>query len=171
MTLPKDIGDGHPGDDVEPVGLMPDLHLLPGLWSANIGYDQIIDWLRTKFHLVDTARHGPEAIPNFLCFPYDWRLSNRYNAKQLKEMVQPALYRWQAQGGQFADAKIVFVCHSMGGLIAQWYIEREGGAAVTRKLITIRYSLSRCAQGTGPVGQWRQGRYRATSIESNRLRP
>jgi len=36
LTLPAGLGDGHPGDGVEPVALMPDLHLLPGLWTANM---------------------------------------------------------------------------------------------------------------------------------------
>jgi pimeloyl-ACP methyl ester carboxylesterase len=68
---------------------------------------------------------------------YDWRLSNRYNGKRLKSIVEPALDRWKAQGGQFKEAKLVFICHSMGGLVARWYIEKEGGAALTRKLVTL----------------------------------
>ena len=31
----------------------------------------------------------------------------------------------------------VFICHSMGGLVARWYIDCLGGANVTRKLITL----------------------------------
>ena len=37
----------------------------------------------------------------------------------------------------YADARVVFICHSMGGLVARWYIQREGGAEVTGKLITF----------------------------------
>lgn len=46
LTLPPDIGDQHPGDGVTPVALMPDLHLLPGIWTANIGYEVLLKWLR-----------------------------------------------------------------------------------------------------------------------------
>jgi pimeloyl-ACP methyl ester carboxylesterase len=31
----------------------------------------------------------------------------------------------------------VLVCHSMGGLIARWFAEKEGGAPLIRSLITI----------------------------------
>ena len=74
---------------------------------------------------------------NLLPVPYDWRLSYRYNGQRLARLVEPALERWRAQGGPYADAQVVFVCHSMGGLIARWYIEQCGGAEITRKLITL----------------------------------
>ncbi len=74
---------------------------------------------------------------NLLLFPYDWRLSNRYNGSRLAETIAPALGRWRAQGGPYADARVVLVVHSMGGLVARWYVERCGGAEVTRKLITL----------------------------------
>ena len=69
--------------------------------------------------------------------PYDWRLSNRYNGRRLATIVEPALERWRAQGGPYTDAQMVFICHSMGGLVARWYIEKCGGAPLTRKLITL----------------------------------
>ncbi len=137
LTLPKDIGDDHPGDKVTAEGLMPDIHVLPGIWSANIGYGVLMDWLRSRFHCIEPSSDDPSRIPNLLPVPYDWRLSNRYNGRQLKKTVEPALERWRAQGGPFADARIIFVCHSMGGLVARWYIEKEGGAAITRKLVTM----------------------------------
>ncbi|HET6489510.1 MAG TPA: hypothetical protein VFG28_07080 [Syntrophales bacterium] len=137
LTLPAEIGDEHPADDVEPVALMPDLHLLPGIWSANIGYGKLLDWLRAKFHFVEPSPDDPSRIPNLLPMPYDWRLSNRYNGRRLKRIVEPALERWQSRGAPYSDAKIIFICHSMGGLVARWYIEKEGGAAFTRKLITL----------------------------------
>jgi|WetSurMetagenome_2_1015567.scaffolds.fasta_scaffold15175_2 pimeloyl-ACP methyl ester carboxylesterase len=137
LTLPADVGDERPDDGVEPVALMPDLHLLPGIWSAHIGYGKLLDWLRTRFHLIEPSPEDPSRIPNLLAVPYDWRLSNRYNGRRLKEIVEPALGRWQSQGAPFSDAKIIFICHSMGGLVARWYIEKEGGAALTRKLVTL----------------------------------
>lgn len=137
LGLPADIGDEHPGDDVEPVALMPDLHLLPGIWSANIGYGKLLDSLRTRFQFIEPSPEDPSRIPNLLPVPYDWRLSNRYNGKRLKGIVEPALERWQSQGEPFSDAKIIFICHSMGGLVARWYIEKEHGAPLTRKLVTL----------------------------------
>jgi pimeloyl-ACP methyl ester carboxylesterase len=136
LTLPSDIGDAHPDDGVEPVSLMPDLHLLPGLWTPVKGYDVLLARLHSLSYR--QAQDGTDAPPaNLLPVPYDWRLSNRYNGARLDGIVRPALERWRAQGGEFADARVTFVCHSMGGLVARWYIERCGGAAITRKLITL----------------------------------
>jgi pimeloyl-ACP methyl ester carboxylesterase len=136
LQLPDDIGDEHPDDRVEPVALMPDLHVLPGIWTPVHGYDPLLARLRSLGYR--EADDSPDAPPgNLLAVPYDWRLSNRYTAERLKTIVEPALERWQAQGGPCADARLVFVCHSMGGLVARWYIERCDGADITRKLITF----------------------------------
>ena len=54
-----------------------------------------------------------------------------YNGRRLKALVEPALERWRGRGGRYADARVIFICHSMGGLVARWYIQREGGAEVT----------------------------------------
>lgn len=134
--LPEGIGDDHPQDGVEPVALMPDVHAIPGLWTPIRGYTELTDFLqRLGYH---QQHPGADAPPgNLVPVPYDWRLSNRYNGQRLSEIVDPALERWRAQGGQYTDAHVVFVCHSMGGLIARWYIEKCGGAELTRKLITI----------------------------------
>lgn len=163
LTLPSGIGDAKPDDGVVPIALMPDLHLLPGIWSANIGYDVLLDWLRARFHLIEPEPSDPQRIPNLLPVPYDWRLSNRYNGRRLKDIVEPALDRWRSQGGPFAEGKLIFICHSMGGLVARWYIEKEGGAALTRKLVTLgtpfRGALNALDQlangvrkGIGPLG-------------------
>jgi pimeloyl-ACP methyl ester carboxylesterase len=135
LQLPDGVGDDHPGDGVEPVAVMPDLHVLPGLWTVQLGYERLLGWLESAFGLVRVTADGPPG--NFLPVAYDWRLSNRFNGRRLKTLVEPALERWRAQDRQYAEARVIFVCHSMGGLVARWYIQREGGAAVTSKLITL----------------------------------
>jgi pimeloyl-ACP methyl ester carboxylesterase len=136
LQLPADIGDSDPHDGVEPVALMPDRHLLPGIWTPIKGYDRLLARLRTLGYR-DVDKRYDAAAGNLLQAPYDWRLSCRHNGRWLATIVEPALERWRAQGGPYADAQLVFVCHSMGGLVARWYIERCGGAALTRKLITL----------------------------------
>jgi hypothetical protein len=138
LGLPAGIADDHPADGVEPVALMPDLHVLLGLWTANIGYGKLLDFLRSpRFGLVEAGTVPPDHPVNLVPVPYDWRLSNRFNARRLKSIVEPVLDRWRGQGGVYKNAGLVFICHSMGGLVARWYIEREGGAGHTRKLVTI----------------------------------
>ncbi len=137
LQLPEGVGDQHPGDEVTAEALIPDLHLVPGIWTHNLGYDRILEWLRTAFHVVEPDCDNDDAIPNLLTFPYDWRLSNRYNAERLRDLTEPALERWRAQGGPCATAELVFVCHSMGGLVARWYLTQLGGLEHTRALITF----------------------------------
>ncbi len=129
LRLPDGIGDEHPDDGVEPTGLMPDLHAIPGIWTPLKGYGELLKRLRSMGH---TEERG-----NLLPVPYDWRLSNRYNGKRLVGIVEPALERWRAAARENEAARLVFVCHSMGGLVARWYLEKHGGAELTRKLITM----------------------------------
>jgi pimeloyl-ACP methyl ester carboxylesterase len=134
--LPEDLGDDHPGDGIVPGRLMPDLHALPGIWTPVKGYDPLLARLeRMGYRQASREQDAPPG--NLLPVAYDWRLSNRYSGKRLASIVEPALERWRAQGGRHADAQLVFVCHSMGGLVARWYVEQRGGAELTRKLITL----------------------------------
>jgi pimeloyl-ACP methyl ester carboxylesterase len=130
------VGDGPAGDGVEPGALMPDLQVLPGVWTPVKGYDMLVRRLNSLGYRERTGEPG--APPgNLLLVPYDWRLSCRYNAERLRDIVPPALDRWRSKGGQYQDAKVVFVCHSMGGLIARWYAEKCGGKEIIDKVVTL----------------------------------
>jgi pimeloyl-ACP methyl ester carboxylesterase len=129
LQLPAGIGDAHPDDGVEPVDLMPDLHAIPGIWTPIKGYDQLLRRLRSL--------HKSGKIGQVLPVAYDWRLSNRYNATRLASIIHPALEQWRSSSPEREAAQLVFVCHSMGGLVARWYLEKCGGAELTRKLITL----------------------------------
>ncbi len=154
LRVPEGIGDDHPGDGVTATGLMGNIHVVPGLWSPVQGYGALVDRLR-KIGFRNTTDEASES-PNLVVFPYDWRLSNRFNARHLKTVVERELLRWRESSPDNRDARVIFVCHSMGGLIARWYIAVEGGAEVTNKLITFgtpyRGSLKAVATlADGPV--------------------
>ncbi|WP_421841302.1 esterase/lipase family protein [Mycobacterium sp.] len=134
LQLPADIGDREPEDGVEAKELISTLHFIPGLWTPIHGYEKLVERLRATRASVAPQQFGDL---NPVLFPYDWRLSNRYTARQLKKYAEEALHRWRDCAPQNRDAKITFVCHSMGGLIARWYISNEGGAPLTRKMITL----------------------------------
>ena len=137
LKLPDGIGDDHPGDGVKARGLVPSLHVIPGMWSPITGYSETLNFLRShRFHLVEPEPREPDIIPNFISFPYDWRLSNRYNGRLLARVATNALERWRRQPGM-AQAKLILICHSMGGLVARWFAEQEGGAELIRSIITI----------------------------------
>jgi len=137
LVLPRDQGDGPAPDGVKPAGLLRSLHVIPGLWSPVTGYEGLMEFLRgPNFQLIDTERYGPDVIPNLIPFAYDWRLSNRYNGQRLRDVALPALERWREQPGM-GDAKLVLLCHSMGGLVARWFAERERGAEFIRAMVTM----------------------------------
>ncbi|PXX59808.1 lecithin:cholesterol acyltransferase [Nocardia tenerifensis] len=129
LRLPVGIGDEHPTDGVEAVALMPDLHVIPGLWTPMRGYDGLLKRLERLRLAGEVGVIRP--------FPYDWRLSNRYNARRLAAVIGDELPRWRNSHPARAEARVVLVCHSMGGLVARWYLEKCGGAEVSRKLVTL----------------------------------
>ena len=118
LTVSEDVGFGDPADGIEATGLMPDIHVVPGVWSINLGYSKLVSWLVKTFHLLpyrpdaDLANRD-QPVPNLVCFAYDWRLSNRLNAERLKATIEPVLESWRAQGGPCEDAQFVFVCAGM----------------------------------------------------------
>ncbi len=143
FALPAGIGDGHPGDGIEPVGLMGDVHVIPGLWTPIRGYDTLPAHLRQLGY--------DEGKGNLVLFAYDWRLSNRYNGARLAKTVEPVLERWRAQGGEYAGAKLVLIAHSMGGLVSRWFLQECGGTEITRKLITLGTPWRGAAEAVGQL--------------------
>jgi pimeloyl-ACP methyl ester carboxylesterase len=121
--LHDDLGDGVTADS-----LMPDLHLMPGFWKID-GYSAVAETLRESFELTPGL--------NYFEFPYDWRRDNRVHARKLARAVHKWLADWRAHGA--ADAKVIFIAHSMGGLVARYYLEVLGGwkDGTTRALITF----------------------------------
>jgi pimeloyl-ACP methyl ester carboxylesterase len=128
---PAQPGDEEPkpvpdlGDGITPDRLAADAHLLPGLWKID-GYTKIASFLKRRFALVPGE--------TFFEFPYDWRRDNRAAAHALAVSAR----RWLAQRRKsFPDARLVLIGHSMGGLVARYYLEVLGGWRDTRKLITF----------------------------------
>lgn len=164
LTLPAGLGDEHPGDGVRPTGLMSDVHALPGVWKPVDGYTGLLNWLEGHFTLQRRLPGEAADVPaNLVAFAYDWRLSCRYNAERLAGRVDEELGRWRASRADRRDAKVVFLCHSMGGLVTRSYVERCGGAEVTRRVVTLGtpyrgsldalvYLVNGMRYGIGPVG-------------------
>lgn len=118
----EDLGDG-----VTAPRLMPDLHMLPGFWKID-GYGKVAESIKTAFDVTEGQ--------NFFEFPYDWRRDNRAHARRLQRLSNEWLRAWKETSGH-PDPKLVLVCHSMGGLIAHYFIEALGGWRATRALVTF----------------------------------
>jgi len=115
------------GDGVVATRLMPDIHLLPGLWKID-GYGAIQHFLTDTFDLVPGR--------NFFPFPYDWRRDNRAAARDLDRLSTGWLETWRRESGN-AAAQLVLIGHSMGGLVSRYFVEALGGWERTRAVVTF----------------------------------
>ncbi len=133
--------------------LIPDVTIVPGLIKID-GYSRVEQYL--------VAQLGLAPGKNYFAFPYDWRLDNRVNARRLEQQALGWLNAWRASSGA-ADARLILVGHSMGGLVSRYFLECLGGWQHTRTLITLgtphRGSLNAVdfivhgmKKGIGPLG-------------------
>jgi pimeloyl-ACP methyl ester carboxylesterase len=123
-------------DGVRAVDLVQDVHLIPGLWKID-GYSGFRAMVTDAFKVeVGTIRADDQRVANYFEFPYDWRRDNRVAARQLKRVVDERLHRWRTET-PFKDAKAILVAHSMGGLVARYYVEVLGGWTDCKALVTI----------------------------------
>lgn len=121
-SLADDIGDG-----IEVTGLLRTRGIMPSLSKVD-GY---VDLERT---LVSTLHLTPGK--NYHSFPYDWRRDNRVAANRLDLQSRHWLYEWRKESDN-PKAQLVFVTHSMGGLVARYFIEALEGWKITRALFAI----------------------------------
>lgn len=117
-----DLDDGVVADE-----LISDLHLLPGLWKID-GYTAVAEAIKNRFDV--------EEGKNFFPFPYDWRRDNRVSARKLQRKSRDWLRTWREASGN-ADAKLILVAHSMGGIVSRYFLEVMEGWRDTRALVTF----------------------------------
>jgi pimeloyl-ACP methyl ester carboxylesterase len=122
-----DPGKPDLGDGVTAPRLVGDIHLIPGFWKID-GYSGIKERLFRQLTLTEGK--------NWFDFPYDWRRDNRVAAQRLAELAPRWLDAWRRESGN-ADARLVLLGHSMGGLVSRYYLENLGGWQDTRHLITF----------------------------------
>jgi hypothetical protein len=122
---PADVDDL--GDGVTAPEVIRDVHLIPGIWKID-GYTKMLRYIEETF---DVTRGR-----NLFEFPYDWRRDNRVAARKLQRESRAWLDAWRTSSGA-ADAKLVLVGHSMGGLISRYFLECLGGWRDTSTLVTF----------------------------------
>ncbi len=128
LTLKSDSGGELADDGVEATALLPDTHLIPGLWKVD-GYTRVAETLVSQLGLIPGA--------NFFEFPYDWRRDIRFTAKRLAQQAPRWLHAWRNSHGGHPDARLILVGHSMGGVVSRYFLECLGGWKDTRALITF----------------------------------
>ena len=114
-------------DGVTAPRLIGDITVIPGLIKID-GYTKVADYL--------VAQLGLERDKNFFAFPYDWRRCNRISARQLETSAMKWLHAWRQSSGN-ANAKLILLGHSMGGLVSRYFLENLGGWEHTRTLVTF----------------------------------
>jgi hypothetical protein len=122
---PPDVDDL--GDGVTATRLISDVHLFPGLWRID-GYSKIATTVQRAFQLIPGQ--------NYFELPYDWRRDNRVAARKLARQSHDWLRDWRERSGN-ADAKLILIGHSMGGLVARYFLECLDGWRDTRLLLTF----------------------------------
>ncbi len=114
-------------DGVVASGLVAWPHMLPDFWKID-AYTAISDMLYERFDVQQNH--------NYFNFPYDWRRDNRANAKKLLRLSREWLRDWRIHSGN-PQARLILICHSMGGLIARYFLEVLQGWRDTDMLLTF----------------------------------
>jgi lecithin:cholesterol acyltransferase len=115
------------GDGVVASRVMPDVHMIPGLWKID-GYSKVADTIKANFEVTEGQ--------NFFPFPYDWRRDARVSARRLDRQAREWLTRWRASSGK-ADARLILIGHSMGGIVSRYFLEGLEGWRISRALVTF----------------------------------
>lgn len=117
--------DAQNSSEIVAESLMDGLHYVPGL-ARSTGYRHIVDTITNSFSEVAITSPGVQGAGNLLLFPYDWRQDNRLSAQQFFHCVSQKLSQWRTETHN-PNAKTILLCHSMGGLVARYFLEVLGG--------------------------------------------
>ena len=121
--------------EVRPVGLIRSRVPMPG-WTVIRGYDRLMAAVGgLPGAVVDTGdpdRRVPDA--NVVAFPYDFRKGVVHAAERLDAEVAGRL---QVLGGEDEPGRVVVVAHSLGGLVARYWLGPLKGWQVCRALMTL----------------------------------
>ena len=109
------------GQRLVPTAVVEKVVIVPGIIEM-AGYGGLLTFLESLGY-----RRGLSLFP----FPYDWRQDNRTSAALLARRIE----EWQAIVGP--DVKFTLIGHSLGGLVARYYVQCLGGDAHVDHVITF----------------------------------
>jgi Lecithin:cholesterol acyltransferase len=115
------------GDGIVPDGLL-DGFVVAGRFVKVGGYAALVRALEKRF----VVKLGE----NLQLFAYDWRRDLRVAVRRLATKAEGWLEAWRRRSGN-RSAKIVLICHAMGGIVARAFADVEGGWPSIRTIISI----------------------------------
>ena len=118
----------YPNDDLEPDGVIDQMLFLPPLYKQE-QYGRFFDTV-TSWGYQISEEGDLSASPTMHPFAYDWRQDNRISARQLGAAIQ----KWKTTQ---PEAQTWIIAHSNGGIVARWYIEKEGGSENVDRLFLL----------------------------------
>jgi len=127
LRLSDDTLEDRDVDGVEAADLVRWPHMIPDFWKID-AYSEIKAEIAYRFQI--------KPLRNYFEFAYDWRRDNRASARRLQRLSREWLRSWKASSGNH-DARLILICHSMGGLIARYFLEVLEGWRDSRMLITF----------------------------------
>lgn len=120
---------------LRPTGLIRSRAVVPG-WTVACDYDRLMASLGELPEAVVDDGHPDRRVPdaNIAAFPYDFRKSVVAAAECLAADVTTRL---SVLGHAGEPGRVIVVAHSMGGLVARYWMGPLGGWRVCRALITL----------------------------------
>ena len=120
--------------DLRPAGLIRSRQVLPGLTAIH-GYEKLRAGFAEQGATIDDGRSGVR-VPgaDVVFFPYDFRRSVAESAQLLAAEVHERLKDLVPSA---REGRVVVLAHSMGGLVARYWLGPLGGWPLCRALITL----------------------------------
>jgi hypothetical protein len=145
------------GPDLVATDVVRSMMWVPPFAATSFGYGDLIDAVTAQIPnasvVVSDARDPNPQPADVVIFPYDFRLGVVHAAQRLRDDLTARLKDLTASAKQ---RRVVVIAHSMGGLVARYWLACLGGAACCRALISVGVphrgspsALQRLVQGVG----------------------
>jgi hypothetical protein len=118
----------YPNEDLVPDGIVNQILYMPPLFKQE-QYGRLLKTLSSWGYATSPGGVAADQ-PAVYTFAYDWRQDNRLSARQLAQAIEG----WEAL---HPGAQAWIIGHSNGGILARWYIEKEGGNEHVGRLFLI----------------------------------
>lgn len=147
----EDLGDG-----ITATRVIQDIQFVPGLVKIDV-YAPVYQRIHDEFEVTRGK--------NYFEFAYDWRRDNRFSARKLEQFINLKLTEWRNDSQGYENAKVILIAHSMGGLVARYYLEVLGGWQSCKALFTFGTPYRGSIKALGYLANGFQSNFKEKSID------